>query len=133
MSQNFTREAVETLAILKNWTNALAYRIQHGVPGDGSRMIIFHDHAAEALRLATIVASSDADQNVLHLLTNHFNTVGGWSDRLIGERRRMDTGKYSMSQDALKNDETFQKIDARTKFLSIMLPNGVLEDSYACH
>lgn len=133
LSQEFMRSSVGTLAILKNWTNTLAYGIQRGVPGDGSRMVIFRDKSAEALRLTQIAASSGSDQDALQLLTNHFNMVSAWSDKLVAERRRMDTGKYSMSQDALKNDEAFQKIDACTKFLSTMLPNGVFQDNYACH
>ena len=132
LSQDFMRASAETLTVLKDWTNALAYGIQHGVPGDGSRMVVFHDRAADALRLATIAATSDADQDALRLLTNHSNSINTWSDKLIAERKRMDTAKYSITPNALKNDETYQKITACSKFLSTMLPNGVFHDNYAC-
>jgi hypothetical protein len=45
----------------------------------------------------------------------------------------MDTGKYSISADALKNDDTYQKITACTKFLNRMLPSGTYQDDYSCH
>ena len=132
MSQDFMRASLQALAVLKDWTSTLAYGIQHGVPGDGSRMVVFHDRAADALRQAKVAANSNADQDALHLLTNQFNAVSAWSDKLVGERKRMDTGKYSLTPDSLKNDETYQKISSCTRFLSTMLPNGEFQDDYAC-
>jgi len=133
LSADFMRNAVQTLAIVKDWTNTLTYAVQRGVPGDGSRLVVFHDRAAEALRLTRVAATSDGDQDALQLLTNHINTVGAWSDKLVSERRNLDTGKYSISQDALKNDGTYQKISACTKFLNSMLPSGQFHDDYSCH
>jgi hypothetical protein len=125
--------SVKTLAILKDWTNTLSYGVQRGVPGDGSRLVVFHDRAGEALRLTTVATSSASDQDALRLLTNQFNTLSAWSDKLVGERRNMDTGKYSVSADALKNDDTYQKITACTRFLNTMLPSGTYQDDYSCH
>jgi hypothetical protein len=132
LSPEFMRNAVQTIGVLKDWTNTLTYAVQRGVPGDGSRMVVFHDRAGEALRLSRVAASSDADQNALHLLTNHFNTVSAWSDKLVNERRNMDTGKYSITPDALKNDDTYKKINACTRFLGTMLPGGTFHDDYSC-
>jgi len=131
LSTQFMTASVQTLAVIKEWTNALAYAVQHGVPGDGSRMTVFHDRATQALHLAQIAVSSDSDQDALQLLTNHLHTVSAWSDKLVGERKRMDTGKYSV-EDPLKNDETYQKIAACTKFLSSMLPHGVFQNNASC-
>lgn len=133
LSTDFMRASVQTLAVIKDWTNTLVYAAQHGVPGDGSRVVVFHDRGAEALRLATVSATSDADQSALQLLTNHFNNVSAWSDKLVGERRSMDTGKYSMSQNALSSDETYQRISKCAKFLGTMLPSGHFQDEYSCH
>jgi hypothetical protein len=133
LSTQFRTESVQTLAVIKEWTNALVYAVQHGVPGDGSRMVIFHDRADHALRLAEVASSSDSDRDGLRLLTNQFHTLSAWSEKLIGERRRMDTGKYSVSEGALKKDETYQKIAACSKFLSKMLANGTYDDDSNCH
>ena len=133
LSSDFMRDSVQTLAVIKDWTNTLAYAAQHGVPGDGSRVVLFHDRGAEALRLATVSATSDSDHSALQLLTDHFNNVSAWSDKLVRERRSMDTGKYSMSQNALSGDENYQKISKCTKFLGTMLPSGQFQDEYSCH
>jgi hypothetical protein len=132
LTPDFMRAAVQTISALKDWTDKLAFAAQRGVPGDGSRVVLFHDRAAEALRLTKVAAASDSDQNALTLLTNHFNTVSGWSDKLVGERRSMDTGKYSMSEDAFRGDATYQKISNCNKFLSSMLPSGQFHDDGSC-
>lgn len=133
LSTEFMTASVKTVAVLKEWTNTLSYGVQRGVPGDGSRLVVFHDRGSEALRLAAVAASSRADQDALQLLTNQFNTLSAWSDKLVGERRNMDTGKYSISADALKNDDTYQKFTACTGFLNKMLPSGTYQDDSSCH
>jgi hypothetical protein len=133
LSAEFMKAAVQDLAIIKEWTSLMAYAVQRGVPGDGARLQVFHDRAAEGLRLATVAAQSNSDHGALTLLTNHFNTVSSWTDKLVRERRSMDTGKYSMAENALSKDETYQKISNCTNFLSTMLPAGSFHDDYSCH
>jgi hypothetical protein len=133
LSDNFIRAALQDVATMKEWTTTLAYAVQRGVPGDGSRLVTFHDRAADQLRLAKVAASNDSDQSALRLLTNHFNVVSAWSDKLVAERKRMDTGKYSIDPNALANDETYQKITGCSKFLNAMLPSGHFHDDRVCN
>jgi hypothetical protein len=133
MSPDFMKAAVQDLAIIKDWTNVMAYAVQRGVPGDGARLQIFRDRAAQGLRLAKVAATTDSDQSALILLTNQFNTVAAWNDQLVGERKSMDTGKYSMSENGLNGDANYQKISNCTKFLSTMLPSGQFQDDNSCH
>lgn len=133
LSDNFIRAALQDVATIKEWTNSLVFALQRGVPGDGSRLVAFHDRAADQLRLAKVAATNDSDQSALQLLTNHFNLMTGWNDKLVAERKRMDTGKYSMNPNALANDETYQKITGCSKFLNSMLPSGQFHDDRSCH
>jgi hypothetical protein len=133
LSDDFVRAALQDVATIKEWSNTLAYAIQRGVPGDGSRLVAFHDRAADQLRLAKVAAANDSDQNALRLLTNHFNLMTSWNDKLVGERKRMDTGKYSIDANALANDETYQKITGCSKFLNVMLPSGQFHDDRSCN
>ena len=132
LSPDFMRAGVQELALLKDWVSKLAYALQRAEPGDGSRIVIFHDRALEGLHLAKVSASSNSDQNALQLLTNHFSAINTWSDKLIGERKRADTAKYSMSADALKNDEHYQKIMKCMQSLNSMISGGTFHDDYAC-
>jgi len=133
MSNDFMRAALQDLSVLKEWSTTLAHAIQRGVPGDGSRLVVFHDRAADGLRLAKVAASNQSDEDALRLLTNQFNTVSRWNDKLVAERKSMSTGKYSMNPNALANDETYQKITGCAKFLGTMLPSGQFHDDRACN
>jgi hypothetical protein len=132
MSTDFMKAALQTLSVTTDWTNTLAYAAQRGVPGDGSRLVVFHGRASEALRLSQVAASTNSDQEALQLLTNHVNAVQGWNDTLVSQRKSMNTGQYSMTPNSMQNDPTYQKITACSKFLSTMLPSGQFQDSGSC-
>ena len=133
MTNDFMKASLQAVATLKEWTNVLAVGIQRGVPGDGSRLVVFHDKAADQLRIATVDAANESDQQALRLLTNHFNQVSNWSNKLVAERKNMDTAKYSITPNALANDETYQKITSCSKFLGSMLPSGQFHDGRSCN
>jgi hypothetical protein len=133
MTPDFKRAAIDHLGDIKEWINIVVYALKNGVPGDGSRLVVLHDRAAESLRQAQVTVSSGAGQNAFQLLQNNFDNLSKWSDKLIRERRSMDTGKYSISPDAMNNDPTYQKISNCTKFLGNMIPSGQFADDGSCH
>ena len=133
MTSDFRRTAIDHLGDIKEWLNVVVYALKNGVPGDGSRLVVLHDRAAESLRLAQVAAVSGPGQSAFQLLQNNFDNLSKWSDKLIRERRSMDTGKYSMSPDALNNDPTYQKISTCTKFLGTMIPSGQFAEDGSCH
>ena len=133
LSPDFMQASVQTVAALKDWTSIIAYALQHGTPGDGSRIFVLHDKAAQALHLANAAVSTDQDNSAFQLLSNQFDNVNHWSDKMVKARKNMDTGNYSMTQNALSQDSTYQKISNCTKFLNTMLPSGQFQDDYSCH
>ncbi len=133
LSSDFMTASVDSLGAIKEWIGSLAYAARRGVPGDGSRITVLQNRATQALLVAKARAKQKSDQRALQLLTNNHNTLNGWSDKLIRERRSMDTGKYSMSPDLIDRDETYQKIVACTTFLGTMVPSGQFQDDPSCH
>jgi len=134
LSNDFMNAAIQDLATIKEWYSTLAYAIQRGVPGDGSRVFVYRDKAAQDLKLATVAVSTDSDRNALQLLTAHFNNVQKWSNMLIESRKSMGTANYSMSPDALDRDPLYQKITRCTQLLATTLPDGKLDDDgSSCH
>jgi hypothetical protein len=133
MTTDFKTAALKDLAIIKDWHTTIAHALQRGVPGDGSRLVVFHDRAAEGLHLATVDASTPSDQESLRLLTNHFNQVDRWNRRVVDARKSMSTGHYSMSADALERDSEYQTIAHCSQFLSAMLAGNKYEDNNSCH
>ena len=133
MTRSFMTAALKDLAIIRDWHTTIAHALQRGVPGDGSRLVVFHDRAVEGLRLATVEAATHSDQDALRLLTNHFNQVDRWKHKLVDARKSMSTANYSITPDALERDSEYQTIASCSQFLSGMLAGGRYEDSGSCH
>jgi hypothetical protein len=134
LSIDFMKAAIQDLATIKEWYSTLAYAIQRGVPGDGSRVFIYRDKAAQGLKLATVAASNDSDQSALQLLTTHFNNVQRWGNTLVESRKSLGTANYSMSPSALNDDPLYQTITRCSQFLATMLAGGKFEDDgSSCH
>lgn len=128
LSNEFMKTAIQDLATIKEWYSVLAYAVQRGVPGDGSRLFVYRDKAAQGLKLATVAASADSDQNALRLLTTHFNNVQNWNNTLVESRKSLGGANYSMSPNALNDDPLYQKITRCSQFLGKMLTSGKFED-----
>ena len=125
--------ALKDVAVIKDWHTVLGQALQRGVPGDGSRLEVFHHRAAEGLHLATVEASNRSDQDALKLLTNHFNQVDRWKRKVVDARKSMGTGNYSLTPDALEKDPEYQAIATCSQFLSAMLAAGKYEENGSCH
>lgn len=134
LSNDFMKAAIEDLATIKEWYSTLAYAIQRGIPGDGGRIFVYRDKAAQGLKLATVAASNNSDQNAVRLLTIHFNNVQRWSTALVESRKSLGTANYSMSPNALNDDPLYQTISRCSQFLGTMLAGGKFEDDESsCH
>lgn len=133
MTKDFMSAAVQDLASIKNWYTIMAHAIQRGVPGDGSQMVLFHDRAAEGLRLATVHASSNGDRDALQLLTRHFNQVDHWQIKLVDARKSMSTANYSITPNSLDHDPEYQKIVSCGQSLATILSTAQYQPSESCH
>lgn len=133
MTRAFMSSAIQNLRQIKDWTSAMAYGIQRGIPGDGSRIVVLHDRAAEGVRLAQVDAVNHSDQQAMQLLNNLFNQVDGWKRKLFDSRKTMSAANYSMTPDALDRDSDYQKIVSCGQFLATMLTGPHFQDNSSCH
>jgi hypothetical protein len=132
-SQDFMKAGIEEIALLREWASPLAYAIQNGYPITEQWAAGYREQAANGVRLASVATKTEADRNALQLLTNEFESVREWSNKLVEARKSMDTAKYAMSESALQNDPLSQKIIACGRFLGPMLGSGTFEDNSSCH
>lgn len=133
LSRNFMRAGIEEIATIREWASTLANAIQNGYPVTEKWEADYREQAAHDLRLASAAVSNEADRNALQLLTNEFEVVREWSSRLLEERKSMNTAKYAMSENALREDPTSQKVIACGHFLATMLGSGSFQDGPSCH
>jgi hypothetical protein len=131
-SKNFMKAGIEEMAIIREWRSAQANAIQNGYPVTSNWVATYHDRATAALRLASVAASTDSDQQALQLLTNELDNMQKWSNKILEARKDMDAAKY-MSPDWLNNDPLFQKILNCAHSLASMASSGQFEDDGTCH
>jgi len=132
LSQGFAAAGLRATTLLREWQRHIAYNIQIGLPVYESCIAVDRDQAAEALRLATLLASKDADRTALQELVNLFENLQRWSDALVEDLREWDLGRYYASPTALNDDPLFQKSAECARFLAPMLASGRLEEDRSC-
>src|SRR5215813_5227180 len=132
-SRDFMKAGIEEMALMREWASPLASAIQNGYPITEEWVRQYREQAANGLRVASAAASTEDDRKGLELLRNEFEAVREWSTRLVNARKSMDTAKYAMSEDALRNDPLSQKIINCAHFLAPMLGSGSFQDDPACH
>jgi hypothetical protein len=132
LSQEFMKAGIEATALLREWASPLANAMRNGYPITEDWVSSYREKAANGLRLASVAASAGPDQNALQLLTNEFEAVKEWSNKLIEARQSMDA-KYSMSDKALQDDPLSQKIVSCARFLESMLESRSFQDETSCH
>ncbi len=133
LSRPFMKAAVEEIALIREWAAPMAYNIQQGYPIQEDWVASNRQRAADGLRMASVAASTAGDHSAVDLLTNEFNGVGEWSDRLLQAAKSMDTAKYTMSPGTLRNEPLSQKLITCWHFLGSMLVSGTYQDDSSCH
>ena len=133
LSRDFTQAAIETLAQMREWASTMANAIRYGYAVTDDWAAGYREKAASSLRQASSSASTESDHNALALLTNEFHNVEAWSNQLVEAKKNMATAKYSMSNDALRNEPLSQKIINCGHFLGAMLGSGDFKDDPSCH
>jgi hypothetical protein len=132
LSRNFMKAAIEELALMREWGSNVANVINNGYPVSDGWVNGYRDPAAQGLQLAQVAASTDGDHKAQQLLSNEFQSLQAWSNKLVQARANMDATNYAMSPDALRNDPSSQKLIACGHFLATMLGSGTFQDG-PCH
>jgi hypothetical protein len=127
------RAAIEEIAAMREWASTLEYAIENGYQITDKWAANYREQAAHDLGLASAAAITGGDRNAAQLLTNEFEAVRDWSNRLVQEKKSMDTAKYALSPNALRNDSQSQKIIACGRFLAQMLGSAKFADDASCH
>jgi hypothetical protein len=133
LSRNFAAAGLRATDLLRDWQQHIAYTFQNGYPLSELSIGLDHDRAADALRLAQLEASSDADRAALEQLHNLFESLQRWSDELIEDKKNLRLAPYYMSPAELNDDAQFKKNAECAGFLARMLASGRLAEGATCH
>jgi len=133
LSQEFMKAGIEEIARLREWATTLASAIRGGYGVTDEWVNGYRDQASQNLQLADAAASTDGDRNASQLLHRAFDLVQQWSDQLVNAKKSMDTAKYTMSPNALRQDPLSQKLITCGHFVTQMLGSGTFQDSASCY
>ena len=133
LSRDFMKAGIEAIAGMREWASTLAYAIQNGYQVTESWVATYREQASHNVNLASVAAKTEADRNALQLLNNELEAVRQWSNKLVEARKSMDTAKYALSANALRDEPLSQKIIACGHFLAPMLGSGSFQDDASCH
>jgi hypothetical protein len=133
LSRDFMRAGIEEFATMREWASTMAYAVQNGYQITAEWAANYREKAANSLRLASTSASTEADKQALQLLNNEFEAVREWSDKLVEAKKSMDTAKYALSPNALRDEALSQKIISCGRFLAKMLGSSSFQDDPSCH
>jgi len=133
LSRDFIVSGIDTIAKMRDWATTLAFAIQHGYGVTESWVADYQQQAAQSLNLTSAAVSTDSDRKALQLLSNEFNAVQQWSNELVRAKATMDTAKYAMSPNALRDEPLSQKIITCGRFLGAMLGSAEFKDDGSCH
>ena len=132
-SQDFMKAGIEAIAGLREWASPLAYAIQNGYNVTDSWVATYREQALHDVNLASAAATTDADRSALQLLNHEYQAVLQWSNKLVEARKAMDTAKYSLSANALRDEPLSQKIITCGHFLASMFGSGSFQADASCH
>jgi len=133
LSRDFMKAGLEEIGLIREWASPVAYNIQNGLPIEQAWVTHYQERAANGLRMAAVAVSTNSDRDALQLVTNEFDGVREWSDKLLEAQKSMNTAKYSMSENALRNEPLSQKLITCWRFLASMLGSGSFQDDSSCH
>lgn len=132
LSHEFMKAGIEEIARLREWATTLgsAIRGNYGVTDEWVNG--YRDQASQSLQLADAAASTNGDHNAAQLLHRAFDLVQQWSDQLVAAKKSMDTGQYTTSPNALREDPMSQKLIHCGHFVTQMLASGTFQDNGSC-
>ena len=132
LSQEFMKAGIEEIARLREWATTLASAIRGGYGVTDEWVNGYRDQASQSLQLADAAASAEGDRNAAQLLHRAFGLVQQWSDQLVAAKKSMDTAKYTISPNALREDPLSQKLITCGRFVTQMLGSGTFQDDASC-
>jgi len=132
LSRGFAVAGLKATTSLREWQRRIAYNIQIHLPLCEPCIAVDRDQAADAVSLAKLAASTNADRAALQQLLNLSESLRRWSDALVEGNRNWRLGQYYMSPTALTDDPLFKRTEQCAKFLGSMLASGQLAEDRSC-
>ena len=128
VSKDFRTAGVEAMARLREWHAALRIGIEKGVPLATGWLDNYQAQAQDALRMASVVVSTDGDKTAYPILVSEYNNMKSLSDKYVAMTKAMDY----IDPTSLQSDPLDQKVLACGHFLSSIASTQQFIDDGSC-
>src|SRR3984893_8534468 len=124
--------AISALAAMREWRVAVRAMILYGLAVSETWVQAYHQQTLDALRQASVAASTEADKNAFQLLSDESDMMTAWANQVEADRQQLN-GEKTVDPNALKDDPTLAKIQKCSQFLNSMVLSGTFNDDPSCH
>jgi hypothetical protein len=132
LSRDFSSAAISALAAMREWRVAVRAMILYGLAVSETWVQTYHQQTLDALRQASVAASTEADKNALQLLSSEADMMTAWANQVEADRQQLN-GQQVVDPNALKDDTALAKIQKCSQFLNSMILSSTFNDDPSCH
>jgi hypothetical protein len=132
LSRDFSSAAISALAAMREWRVAVRAMILYGLAVSETWVQTYHQQTLDALRQASVAASTEADKNALQVVSSEADMMTAWANQVESDRQQLN-GEKVVDPNALKDDTTLAKIQKCSQFLNSMILGGTFNDDPSCH
>lgn len=129
LSTDFLNAGIEAMSQVREWRSVLKSGVENGYPIAGLGLPSYQAQAAQAMRLASVAARTEADRSAAELLNNEFQNMKKLSDKIIAAAQNLN---YT-DPNTIKNDPLDQAILNCAHSLAGMASTGQFVDDGSCH
>lgn len=132
LSRDFSSAGISALAAMREWRVAVRAMILYGLAVSDTWVQAYHGQTLDALRQASVAASTEADKNAFQLLRNEVDMLTAWANQVDAARQELN-GAKTVDPNVLQNDTQLAKIQSCNQFLNSMVLSGSFNDDPRCH
>ena len=127
-SKDFVAAGMEAMAQMREWHAALKGAIDRSYPLAEDWLTAHRAQAQQALRLASLASSTDADKNAYPFLSNEFNSMRQLSDKYL----QISLSRTYIAPGSLDADPLDQKMRSCGRSLAAMATANQFVDDGSC-
>jgi hypothetical protein len=132
LSRDLSSAAISALAAIREWRVAVRAMILYGLAVSETWVQAYRQQTLDALRQASVAASTEADKNAFQVLSSEADMMTAWANQVEADRQQLN-GEKTVDPNALKDDPTLAKIQKCSQFLNSMVLSGTFNDDPSCH
>jgi hypothetical protein len=128
-SKDFMKAGIEAMAAIREWRSVLSNGVANGYPIASLGLQNYRAQATQAVRLASVAASTNADRSAAQLVSNELENMRKLSDKILAKAQSLTY----IDPTAVTSDPLDQQILTCARSLAAMATANQFIDDGACH